>query len=259
MRAIKSAAVTAALAIAVGFGAFGSEARASAESPEPPSQDWSFNGVFGTFDKAAAQRGLQVYMEVCSTCHSLDLVAYRNLAELGFNEDEVKAIAARYVVTDGPDENGEMFERPGLPADSFVAPFPNEQAARAANGGALPPDLSLITKAREGGADYVYSFLLGFEEPPEDANLLPGQYWNEYFPGHALAMPDILMEGGVEFADGTPATVENQAWAVANFLAWTAQPELEERKQMGVKVVLFLIVFSGMMYAVKRKVWADLH
>lgn len=259
MRAIKSAAVTAALAIAVGFGAFGTEARAAGEAPEPPSQDWSFNGVFGTFDKAAAQRGLQVYMEVCSTCHSLDLVAYRNLAELGFNEDEVKAIAARYVVTDGPDENGEMFERPGLPADSFVGPFPNEQAARAANGGALPPDLSLITKAREGGADYVYSFLLGFEEPPEDATLLPGQYWNEYYPGHAVAMPDILMEGGVEFADGTPATVENQAWAVTNFLAWAAQPELEARKQMGVKVILFLIVFSGMMYAVKRKVWADLH
>src|SRR5690606_3504839 len=146
-----------------------------------------------------------------AACHSLNLVAYRNLSELGFNEDEVKAIAARYTVTDGPDDNGEMFERPAIPADHFVSPFPNEQAARAANGGAYPPDLSLVVKAREGGADYIYAFLTGFGEPPADMELQPGMNYNEYFPGHQVAMPNILMEGGVEFADGTPATVENQA------------------------------------------------
>lgn len=250
---------TTALTIALGLGLGAGTAHATGETPEVPSHEWTFDGVFGTFDRAAAQRGLQVYLEVCSTCHSLSLVSYRNLADLGFNEDEVKAIAARYMVTDGPDENGEMFERPGIPADRFVAPFPNEQAARAANNGALPPDLSLIYKAREGGADYLQAFLTGFEEPPADVELMPGMYWNEYFPGHQTAMPDILMDGGVEFADGTEATAENQARAVVNFLAWAAEPHMEERKRMGAKVVLFLLVFTGMMYAVKRKVWADLH
>ncbi len=250
---------TTALAIAFSLGLGGGLAQAAGEAPEPPARNWSFNGFFGTFDRAAAQRGLQVYLEVCAACHSLNLVAYRNLSELGFNEDEVKAIAARYTVTDGPDDNGEMFERPAIPADHFVSPFPNEQAARAANGGAYPPDLSLVVKAREGGADYIYAFLTGFGEPPADMELQPGMNYNEYFPGHQVAMPNILMEGGVEFADGTPATVENQAADVTHFLAWAAEPELEARKQMGAKVILFLIIFTGMMYAVKRKVWSDLH
>lgn len=250
---------TTALAIAFSLGLGGGLAQAVGEAPEPPARNWSFNGFFGTFDRAAAQRGLQVYLEVCAACHSLNLVAYRNLSELGFNEDEVKAIAARYTVTDGPDDNGEMFERPAIPADHFVSPFPNEQAARAANGGAYPPDLSLVVKAREGGADYIYAFLTGFGEPPADMELQPGMNYNEYFPGHQVAMPNILMEGGVEFADGTPATVENQAADVTHFLAWAAEPELEARKQMGAKVILFLIIFTGMMYAVKRKVWSDLH
>lgn len=250
---------TTALAIAFSLGLGGGLAQAAGEAPEPPARNWSFNGFFGTFDRAAAQRGLQVYLEVCAACHSLNLVAYRNLSELGFNEDEVKAIAARYTVTDGPDDNGELFERPAIPADHFVSPFPNEQAARAANGGAYPPDLSLVVKAREGGADYIYAFLTGFGEPPADMELQPGMNYNEYFPGHQVAMPNILMEGGVEFADGTPATVENQAADVTHFLAWAAEPELEARKQMGAKVILFLIIFTGMMYAVKRKVWSDLH
>jgi ubiquinol-cytochrome c reductase cytochrome c1 subunit len=251
---------TTALAIALGLG-FGAAnvAHAAGEAPEPPNLDWSFDGVFGTFDRAAAQRGLQVYLEVCSTCHSLDLVAYRNLADLGYSEEQVKAIAARYTVTDGPDENGEMFERPAIPADPFVAPFPNPEAARAANGGALPPDLSVIVQARAGGADYIHAFLTGFSEPPADVELMPGMNWNEYFPGHQVGMPDILMDGGVEFADGTEATAENQARAVTEFLAWTAEPHMEERKRMGAMVILFLIVFTGMMYAVKRKLWADVH
>jgi ubiquinol-cytochrome c reductase cytochrome c1 subunit len=254
-----TAALVLALALGGAVAGIGGAARAAEEAPAPPAQDWRFDGIFGTFDRAAAQRGFQVYKEVCSTCHGMDLLAYRNLTAIGFNEDEVKAIAAQYTVTAGPDDSGEMFQRPGEPSDPFVAPFPNEQAARAANAGALPPDLSLIAQARPNGPDYVYAMLLGYEEPPPDVELMPGMYWNEYFPGHQIAMPDIVMDGGVEYTDGTQATKAQQAWDVTNFLMWAAEPHMEERKQMGVRVVLFLIVFSGMMYAVKRKVWSDIH
>jgi ubiquinol-cytochrome c reductase cytochrome c1 subunit len=236
-----------------------SGAQAQEEAPEPIERDWSHEGLLGTFDRAAAQRGVQVYREVCATCHSLDYLAVRHLEALGFGEEQVDAIAAEYTVTDGPNDQGEMFEREGQASDYFPAPYPNEEAARAANGGALPPDLSLITKAREGGSDYVYSVLAGYEEPPTDVEPREGMYYNRYFPGHWIAMPPPLSEGVIEYADGTPATVEQMANDVTVFLSWAAEPTLEERKQTGLKVMIFLIIFGGLLYATKRRVWADAH
>lgn len=254
---LRAGVVAAVVAAAAGTAA---PALAAGEAPTPPKQEWSFQGIFGTFDKASAQRGLQVYREVCSACHGLDHLAFRHLEMIGYTEDEVKALAAEYQVQDGPDEFGEMFLRPGEAADFWPNPFPNEQAARAANGGAYPPDLSMISKARKYGADYVAAFLAGYpDEPPADVTLLPGQYYNEYMAGHVVAMPNVLWPDGVVYADGTPATVEQQARDVAHFLTWAAEPTLEVRKQTGVKVMLFLFVFTGMMYAVKRKVWQDQH
>jgi ubiquinol-cytochrome c reductase cytochrome c1 subunit len=222
-------------------------------------RSWPFEGVFGHFDRAAAQRGLQVYREVCSTCHSLKYIAFRNLAGLGYSEDEVKAIAAEYQITDGPDDQGEMFQRPGKPTDVFPAPFANEQAARVSNGGALPPDLSLIVKARAGGADYAYSLLQGYGEPPPGESGPEGTHYNIYFPSHWIAMPPPLSDGQVSYADGTDATLEQMAADVTNFLTWTGEPTLEARKQSGLKVMLFLIVLTGLFYATKRKIWAHLH
>jgi ubiquinol-cytochrome c reductase cytochrome c1 subunit len=231
----------------------------AAEGGPLPEQHWPFQGLFGTFDRAAAVRGLQVYQEVCATCHSLSLIAYRNLEALGLSEEQVKAIAEAATVTDGPNDQGEMFDRPGRPSDRFVAPFPNPQAARAANNGALPPDLSLMVKARKGGPDYVYGILTGYAEPPAGFTLYPGMSYNAVFPGHQIAMPPPLSEGLLTYPDGTEATVEQMAHDVVSFLAWTAEPELEERKRMGVKTILFLIVLTGLFYAWKRKVWAEVH
>jgi len=227
------------------------------ETQKPAAQDWSWQGAFGSFDPAALQRGLQVYLEVCAVCHSLNFVAYRNLTDLGYNEEQVKAFAADYEVEDGPDEDGEMFLRPARPADRFAAPFPNDQAARASNNGALPPDLSLIVEARQGGTDYLYALLTGYGEPPEEFELLEGMTFNTYFPSQQIAMPEPLFEDGVEYADGTQASVEQMASDVSAFLTWTAEPYLEERKSLGLKVLIFLLVFTAMLIAVKRKVWAD--
>jgi ubiquinol-cytochrome c reductase cytochrome c1 subunit len=247
-----AAAATALIGVAAPAGA--------SEAPELAEHDWSFSGMFGTFDRGALQRGLQVYREVCSNCHSLDFIAFRNLAALGLGPDEIQAIADEYEVEDGPDDEGEMFMRPAKASDYFPSPFPNEQAARASNNGALPPDLSLIVKARKGGADYIYGVLTGYEEEaPEGVELMEGMYYNNAFPGHQIAMAPPLYEGGVEYADGTEATVEQEAEDVVTFLAWAAQPELEERKRMGVKVMLFLIVLTAMLFAVKRKIWSDVH
>lgn len=232
----------------------------AAEMPKAPSQDWSFDGLFGTFDRASTQRGFQVYKQVCSNCHSLQFVAYRNLEALGFTPDQVQAIASEYEVQDCCTDDGEPFDRPAKPSDRFVSPFPNAQAARSANNGALPPDLSLITKARVGGPDYLFALLTGYkEEPPEGVELMEGMHYNSYFPGHQIAMAQPLWGDDVEFADGTEATIEQQAKDLTSFLAWAASPELEARKRMGVKVLLFLIVFTGMLYAVKRKIWSDQH
>jgi ubiquinol-cytochrome c reductase cytochrome c1 subunit len=247
------------VAAAVVFAALHAGAAQAAEGKDLPARDWSFSGIFGQFDRDALRRGFQVYREVCSGCHSLRLIAFRNLEALGYGEDEIKAIAAEFTVVDGPDNEGEMFERAGLPADRIPAPFPNDKAAAAANNGATPPDLSLIIKARNGGADYLHALLTGYAEPPEDRELLEGQNYNLYFPGNVTAMAPPLEEDAVEYGDGTPATVEQMATDVAVFLTWAAEPELEERKRMGIKVVLFLLVFTGVLYAAKRKVWADLH
>jgi cytochrome c1 len=237
----------------------GSAAMAAESEVELPEKEWSFNSIFGTYERDAQQRGFLVYKQVCASCHGLRLVAYRNLEAIGLGEDEIKAIAAEYSVTDGPDANGDMFDRAATPADRFVSPFPNEQAARASNGGALPPDLSLIVKARIGGPDYLYGLMTGYEDPPADAEVREGLYYNKYFPGHQIAMPPPLFEDGIEYPDGTPATIEQMAEDVVYFLAWTAEPNLEARHRMGVKVILFLIVLTALAYAVKRKVWADVH
>lgn len=244
-----------AFAAALTVGAAG--AARAAEEVHLPEKDWSFDGVFGTFDPAALQRGLQVYKNVCSSCHGLRFVAFRNLQALGYNEDQVSAIAADFQVEDGPNDEGEMFMRPAVSSDPWPSPFPNEQAARVANGGALPPDLSLMAEARPNGPTYIYHLLTGYAEPPADADIPPGKYYNEYFTGHQISMPPPLSEGVVEYADGTPATVEQMAEDVSVFLTWAAEPQLVERKQMGIKVILFLLVLTGLLYAVKRKVWSD--
>ena len=231
----------------------------AAEGKELPERDWSFSGIFGQFDRGAMQRGLQVYREVCSGCHGLRFIAFRNLAALGYGEDEIKAIAADYSIVDGPNEEGEMFERSGRPPDRFPSPFPNDKAAAASNNGAVPPDLSLIVKARTGGADYIHGLLTGYADPPADLEILEEQNYNLYFPGNVTAMAPPLFEDAVEYGDGTPATAEQMATDVTTFLAWAAEPEMEERKSMGIGVMLFLLVFTGVLYAVKRKVWADLH
>ena len=234
-------------------------AASAAETADFDSHEWSFYGIFGTYDRAAVQRGYQVYSENCSSCHGLKLVAYRGLVAIGFSEAEVKAIAAQFDVTDGPDEEGEMFDRPGRPSDRFVSPFANDNAARSANGGALPPDLSLIVKARPRGPDYVYALLNGYAEVPADHEVADGMSYNPVFPGGEIAMPPPLFEDGVEYADGTAATIPQMAEDVVSFLHWAAEPTLEERKRVGIKVMLFLIILSGLFIAVKQKVWRDVH
>jgi ubiquinol-cytochrome c reductase cytochrome c1 subunit len=248
-------ALAAALALAGGFGV---TARAQEEAPPPPHQEWSFYVVFGTYDRAALQRGFQVYKEVCAACHAVKELYYRDLAALGFSEEEVKALAAQAQVNDLNDQ-GETVQRPGRPSDPIARPFPNDLAARAANNGALPPDLALITKAREGGADYIFALLNGYAPPPADIKMGQGMNYNLYFPGHQIAMPPPLSDGAVTYADGTKATVDQEAYDVANFLAWAAEPKLEERHLIGVKTVLFLIVLTALLYGVKRKIWAAVH
>lgn len=247
----------AAAALALGL------ATPSAEAAKPtvpiPQQDWSFGGLFGTFDRASAQRGFLVYKQVCAACHGLRLVAYRNLAGIGLSEEEIRAIAAEVMIKDGPNEDGEMFERPGRPSDRFRSPFPNEQAARAANQGAYPMDLSLIVKARKDGANYLYALLTGYrEELPPGVEPMEGMHFNEFFPGNWIAMAQPLWPDMVDFPDGTPATIEQMARDLTTFLAWASQPYLEQQRAMGVRVILFLIVLAGLTYGVKRKIWADL-
>jgi ubiquinol-cytochrome c reductase cytochrome c1 subunit len=232
-------------------------ARAAGEAIALPDTRFSFDGLFGTFDRGGLQRGFQVYKEVCAACHAMRQLSYRNLLEIGLTEEQVRNIAAQFQVVDGPNDQGEMFERPARLSDRFRRPFPNEQAARAANNGAYPPDLSVMVKARKDGADYMHALLTGYTEPPPGFQLMDGMNYNAYFPGHQIAMPNVLNPGQVEFADGTEATVDQMARDVTTFLAWAAEPELEQRRQMGVRIILFLIVLGGLTYAVKRKVWAD--
>ena len=232
---------------------------AAGNAPKPPKQEWSFNGMFGTFDRAAAQRGFQVYQEVCAGCHSLRQIDFRHLIGIGYSEEQIKAFAAETEVTDGPNDEGEMLDRPGIPADPLPKPFPNDQAAAASNNGKMPPDLSLMNKARIGGADYVHGILTGYTEAPSGVEVPEGGNYNAYFPGHIIAMAAPLSDEGVEYQDGTKATVAQQAKDVVTFLAWTAEPEMEARKSMGLKVLLFLIVFTGLLYRVKKVIWKDVH
>jgi len=260
----------------------GGPQNARAEEQEtPPSVKWSFAGPFGTFDRGSLQRGLKVYKEVCSNCHSLSYIAFRNLADPGgpgYSEAQVAGLASEYKIKDGPNDQGEMFERPGRPADYFPSPFPNEQAARAANGGAAPPDLSLITKARsyergfprfifdfftqfqEQGPNYVDAILQGFEDKaPAGVTIPAGSYYNKYFPGHSIKMPKPLSDGQVTFDDGAPATVAQYSHDVTTFLMWAAEPKMEARKKLGAQVFVVLIIFAILMFFTKKRVWADAH
>jgi len=252
MKKLLSAASVALLALSAGAPA------QAAESGAIPDHEFGFEGIFGTIDRAAAQRGLQVYNEVCAQCHSLERVAFRTLSDLGYTEEQVEGIAAQYEVTDGPNDQGEMFTRQAEPKDYFPSPFDNDKAAAAAYG-AVPPDLSVITQARPNGADYLYALLTGYEDAPEDVDLPQGAYYNTAFPGHAIKMPPPMSDGQVDYQDGTEATVAQMAHDVTVFLHWAAEPHMEERKRMGIGVVLFLLVFTGVLYATKRKIWRDLH
>ena len=222
------------------------------------SKDWGFNGPFGKFDKSALQRGLQVYKEVCSTCHSLKYVAFRNLSALGYNQDEIKSFASDYNVVDGPNDEGEMFERPGRPSDRFVSPYQNDQSARIANGGAYPPDLSLITKARSGGSDYLYSLLIGYSEPPKGMDVKEGLYYNSAYYGNWIAMPQPLYADSVSYSDGHEASIEQMSADVTEFLTWAAEPEMEVRKRTGIATVTFLFILVVLSYFAKIHVWSNL-
>jgi ubiquinol-cytochrome c reductase cytochrome b/c1 subunit len=277
--------VSAMIALAIGgtllLGGMTSAKAEDSHGAIPPSLKWSFAGPLGKFDQAQLQRGLKVYKEVCSACHGLSMVAFRNLADAGgpgYSVAQATAFASDYKVQDGPNDKGEMFERPGRPADYFPSPFPNEQAARASNGGAYPPDLSLIAKARgyergfpqfvfdafiqfqEKGPNYIDALLQGYEEKAPAGFALPeGSYYNHIYPGHAIKMPKPISDGQVTYDDGSPATVQQYAKDVSAFLMWTAEPHLEARKRLGLQVMLFLIVLSGLLYFTKKKVWADAH
>lgn len=251
--------LTLALALSAVSAALAPQAFAAGEGPVPPKQAWSFNGPFGTFDRGELQRGFQVYKEVCAACHSMNKLSYRHLASIGFSEAEVKAIARQYQVMDGPNDEGEMFERDAIPSDRFKAAYANEKAARAANNGALPPDLSLMAKARANGPDYLYALLTGYKDAPANFQMQAGMNYNEYFPGHQIAMANPLSEGGVTYTDGTNATVSQMARDVSAFLMWAAEPKMEERKSMGVKVMIFLFILAGLLIAARRRIWSDLH
>ena len=234
------------------------EAALSASALHPKQLKWEFDNIFGRFDRASVQRGYQVYKEVCSACHGMKLMSYRNLQDIGFSEAEVKNIASEYLVTDGPNDDGEMFERTGLPSDKFVGPYVNEQAARSANGGAYPPDLSLIIKARHDGPNYVYSLLNGYKDAPEGFEMAVGKNYNPYFEGRQIAMPSPINDDGqVEYKDGTIATKEQMTIDVVNFLQYASEPETEHRKKMGVRTMIFLGILFGLLLSAKRAIWKN--
>ena len=231
----------------------------AAEKVELLKTDWSFNGFFGKFDRGSLQRGYQVYTEVCASCHSMKYLSYRNLSEKGgpeFSIEQTKAIAASFEVIDGPNDDGEMFERPAKLSDKFVMPYANIKEAQAANGGAYPPDMSVLAKARSGGVDYIYSVLLGYEDPPNGVILDDGVYYNKYMYGNNIKMSQPLYDGSVEYNDGTEATEEQMAKDVATFLMWAAEPHLEARHKMGFKAILYLIVLTILVYFSMKKIWS---
>ena len=221
--------------------------------------DWSFNGLFGKFDRGSLQRGYQVYSEVCAACHSMKYLSYRNLSEKGgpeFSIEQAKAIAASFEITDGPNADGEMFTRPGKLSDKFLMPYENDKAAQAANGGAYPPDMSVLAKARKGGADYIYSLLLGYDDPPNGMILDDGVYYNKYMYGNKIKMANQLSDGLVEYADGTNASVEQMSKDVTTFLMWAAEPHLESRHRMGFKAIVYLIILTILVYFSMKRIWS---
>ena len=231
----------------------------AAEKVEYLKTDWSFKGPFGKFDRAALQRGYQVYQEVCSSCHSMKYLNDRNLVEKGgpeFSVEQAKAIAASFEVKDGPNADGEMFMRPGRLSDKFVMPYENEKAAQAANGGAYPPDMTVLAKARGGGVDYIYSLLQGYEDPPVGVTLDDGVYYNKYMYGNKIKMSNQLSDGLVEYSDGTNASVEQMAKDVTTFLMWTAEPHLETRHRMGFKAIVYLIILTLLVYYSMKRIWS---
>jgi ubiquinol-cytochrome c reductase cytochrome c1 subunit len=263
------------LSLGIAFGLLTSVSAFAAEGSatgrlHPKAVEFEFEGPFGTYDRGALQRGYQVYKEVCAACHSANLLSFRNLAEPGgpeFTEAQARALATAAKIPAEPNDRGETTDDKGTPlmrsatlADRFPSPYPNENAARASNSGSLPPDLSLIVKAREGEAHYTYSLLTGFhEKPPAGFKVTEGKYFNPYFEGWNITMPPPLTENGVTYSDGTKATIDQQAHDVVTFLAWAAEPKMEERKRMGFGVMVFLIVFAGLLFAAYRKVWKDAH
>ncbi len=236
-----------------------SSAFAAEQTQSPPQQAWSFSGPTGTFDRAQLQRGYQVYKEVCSACHSMNLLSYRNLEEIGFNKEEVKIIAKEHLVRDGPNEEGIMFDRPGRPSDPFHPPFANEQAARAANNGAYPPDLSVIVKARPYGADYIHAILTGYQDQPPGAIVSEGMYYNLYFNSNQIAMAPPLSKDLVSYSDGTMATVDQMGKDVSAFLAWAAEPEMEQRKRLGIMVMVYLSILTFFLYLTMKRIWKPLY
>ncbi len=256
MSRLIAASLTLALGAAIALPA--TAARAEEGTPPLPNASWSFSGPFGTYNRAAAQRGFQVYNEVCSACHSLKLVAFRNLAGIGLSPEQIKAIAASKTVPGALSADGTATTRPGLPSDYFPSPFPNDNAARSANNGAIPPDQSSLVNAREGGADYIYALVgLGYVDPPAGFKVPDGSYYNEYFPGHKIHMPPPLSDGAVTYADGTKATVPQMAHDVATFLEYCSNPEMEQRKHLGIRVVGFLALLTWVTYKVKKHIWRD--
>ncbi|MCV0397443.1 MAG: cytochrome c1 [Rhizobiaceae bacterium] len=271
-----------AVILGLSVGLAGAALAAEGETPhyplvKPVEQDWSFEGPFGHYDKGQLQRGLKVYREGCAACHGLSLVAFRNLEALGYSDGQVRALAAEYQVEDGPDSNGDMFERDAIPSDRFPSPFANPEQAAASNNGAAPPDLSLIAKGRavergfptfildvftqyaEGGPDYIYNLLTGYEdEAPEGVQVPEGAYYNPHFiAGPALAMPPPLSDGLITYDDGSPETVDQYARDISAFLMWAAEPHMEARKKTGFSVLVFLVIFGALVYLTKRKVWAE--
>ena len=237
-----------------GFGSIASE-----QSQKLLNPGWSFKGFFGKFDRSSLQRGYQVYTEVCAACHSMKYLSYRNLAQQGgpkFSEDQAKIIASQFEVIDGPNSEGDMFTRSARLADNFVGPYANDKAAKAANGGAYPPDMSVLAKARKGGASYIYSILLGYDGPPPDVSLEDGVYHNTYMSGNKIKMSKPLSENLVQYSDGTQATEEQMAKDVSTFLAWAAEPNLEQRHKMGFRAVLYLIIITILVYFSMKKIWS---
>ncbi|HEY6578283.1 MAG TPA: cytochrome c1 [Rhizomicrobium sp.] len=262
--------ITAGLAIVLLILGGAAEAQTATHARPPKDVTFSFDGPFGTYDRGALQRGMQVYKEVCSACHSLNRVAFHNLSDPGgpgYTDAQVKALAASYKAPAPPNDKGELFDASGnrltraaTPADHFPPPFPNEEAARTANNGALPPDLSLIVKARAGGSAYVYSIITGFrQKPPSWFKVLPNKYYNPYFEGWNISMPPPLTNGSVTFSDGTPSDLDQEAHDVVTFLSWASDPKMEERKRIGLEVMAFLVVFSGLLFLSYRRVWRDAH